>query len=1120
MSELEFTDKAPELPGRIAHGGYWRSLAVLLVGLTATALLTRYVKSMVDLGMQQDFDIVCSKIQTKVMERLKDHETILLSGAAFYDRNGGVSRQEWRRFIDQLNINQRFPGIQGIGFALLIPRQELGQHLQKIRAEGFPNYQVRPEGDREFYSAIVYLEPFTTRNLRAFGYDMLSEPVRRAAMERARDQNAPALSGKVTLVQETDQGVQAGTLMFVPVFRQGVPIGSVAERRAALLGWVYSPYRMDDLLRGIMQGENLDSERPIQLEIFDGGQINSERLLFDSRKGWHPAGTAGSLTVRSEFVSAGQRWTLQFTSTPRREFVMMDRATWSVLIGGVTVSLLLAGLHFSLLNTRFRAHRIAEQLTREITLKEMQFRAVADYTVGWEIWFGLDSKMLWVNPGVERITGYSPAEVLAMPDFVETLMEQKDRDSFIASFKLVGGVSAGDNRQYQCSRKDGTKFWLSASWQPILDQLGNPIGVRFSGRDITELKQVEANLLRANWVMEQANASISITDLRGAIIYVNAQFTADSGYTKDECVGKNPRFLKSGQTNPEVYRNLWTTLTKGDSWHGEFINRRKDGQIFLETEAITPLRDEEGKVTHYVGIKRNVSEERQMQTALKMTSDRLSLAVKAAGVGIWEFDVTNNQLIWDDQMCSLYGITQDQFAGVYEAWQQGVHPDDRKRGDEEIQSALRGEKAFDTEFRVVWPNGTIRNIRALAIVQHGAAGQPSRMVGTNWDITERKQSAIALHWNQQLLQLMSGASPLAYLVVDNRTDAIVYFNQRFCEIWNIEHLADRMRRGELKNADIIPACLAVLADVPAFAASCEPLQDESNRITLEDEIAFTDHRTIRRFSTQIRDAEDEYYGRFYIFEDITERKQHEAETNALLEKEKQVSETKTRFISATSHDFRTPMAAAMGSVDLLINHFEHLAPAKRLELLARINSSLRRMNVMLDEVLLLNRLEQRRIEVQLTPVNLEHFLRELIEEIRMGDREAHRFELRAPSDLGAFVADPNLLHHIFSNVFSNAVRYSQVGTLITVRLEADAERVQVAVQDQGIGIRAADRERIFEPFERGSNVGQILGTGLGLNIVKRMTEMIGGTIAVDSTEGHGSCFTLVFPRQPDSTARA
>lgn len=145
------------------------------------------------------------------------------------------------------------------------------------------------------------------------------------------------------------------------------------------------------------------------------------------------------------------------------------------------------------------------------------------------------------------------------------------------------------------------------------------------------------------------------------------------------------------------------------------------------------------------------------------------------------------------------------------------------------------------------------------------------------DITERKHLEAQLLWDQAFLRSMTSASPLAFFVVDNRTDAILYFNHRFCKIWGIEHLEESMQRGELKNNDIIPACIPLLADVAAFAESCKPLQTEDNRAVIEDEIAFVQGRTIRRFSTQIRDENDRYFGRLYIFEDVTERKRVEQE---------------------------------------------------------------------------------------------------------------------------------------------------------------------------------------------------------------------------------------------------
>jgi signal transduction histidine kinase len=204
----------------------------------------------------------------------------------------------------------------------------------------------------------------------------------------------------------------------------------------------------------------------------------------------------------------------------------------------------------------------------------------------------------------------------------------------------------------------------------------------------------------------------------------------------------------------------------------------------------------------------------------------------------------------------------------------------------------------------------------------------------------------------------------------------------------------------------------------------------------------------------------------------------------------------------------------MGSVDLLVNHFDRLAPPKRQELLDRITTSLHRMTEMLDDVLLLSRMDAKRVEVKLEPANLRYQLRSFIEEIRLGDRDAHAFDFQVSGDVENFSTDLNLLHHIASNLLSNAVRYSPAGSPIRVSLAGAPASVTLSVEDHGIGIPEKDRPRIFEPFERGSNVGNIKGTGLGLNIVKRMTEMLGGTIAVEPVVPTGSRFNLVLPRLP------
>jgi len=205
----------------------WLAWVLLSVGLIATIVATIYVKMDVEADTKREFDFACIKIQLMIDARMDAYAQILTSATAFFDASDKVTREEWHNFTMQQKLEQRLPGVQGIGFSLMIPRERLEQHIQEIRSQGFPDYNVKPEGDREIYTSIIYLEPFSGLNLRAFGYDMFSEPVRRMAMEWAMDLNVAALSGKVILVQETDQEVQAGTLMVCP----GVPKGDVNRDR-------------------------------------------------------------------------------------------------------------------------------------------------------------------------------------------------------------------------------------------------------------------------------------------------------------------------------------------------------------------------------------------------------------------------------------------------------------------------------------------------------------------------------------------------------------------------------------------------------------------------------------------------------------------------------------------------------------------------------------------------------------------------------------------------------------------------------------------------------------------------------------------------------------------------
>jgi len=334
----------------------WEVLSVLLAGLMITSLAVFYANMNRIENIKQHFLSDCNDIAVRLDVRFKAHAQLLRSSAAFFTASDTVTREQWKIFNESEEINRNMVGIQGVGYSIIIPKNKLKQHIQFFTEKGFTDYYVYPSGDREIYTSIIYLEPFSGRNLHAFGYDMFSEPVRRIAMELSRDSAFSVLSGKVLLVQETDEDVQAGTLMYLPVYKKGRRTTTVMERQSAIKGWVYSPYRMNDLMNGIIENWDSLNRNRIRLEVYDDENITDETLLYDSQKNDIEVNKSNLfLKLPIEFNS--KKWTLQFTSYDENLSILKGD-TLIIFISGIIISMLLSILTLMLINIRFRASQI------------------------------------------------------------------------------------------------------------------------------------------------------------------------------------------------------------------------------------------------------------------------------------------------------------------------------------------------------------------------------------------------------------------------------------------------------------------------------------------------------------------------------------------------------------------------------------------------------------------------------------------------------------------------------------------------------------------------------------------------------------------------------------------
>jgi len=474
-------------PARLNLRTAW---TVLVSGLIITAAATLYMKSSVESIAGRDFADHSGDIQKKITNRLDDHARILQSGAAFFHASDSATREEWRIFTRAQKLEEQLPGIQGIGFSLLITRKELTRHIQGIRKQGFPGYTLRPDGNREIYTSIIYLEPSSGRNMKAFGYDMFSEPVRRAAMEHARDTDNAALSGKVVLVQETGTEVQAGTLMFVPVYRKGMPVETRAQRRAAIYGWVYSPYRMNDLMQGILGGHDLEKEQ-LHLEVFDGSQPSSESLLYQNH-----AAKGRTLPPDARFTREipvnfnGHLWTLRFKDTGGGFFTVEYLRVWLTLAGGTLVTLLLFALIRTLLNSSYEAQHLVEALHESASLLKEAQRIGRLGSLDWNV----KTNELALSDEALEIFGFGKTKNKPALQELVNVVHPEDRGRVEKSLQLAASGGAKHDMEHRLVLSDGKVIHVQATAELFRDAEGKPVRLLGTIHDITERKRAEEKI--------------------------------------------------------------------------------------------------------------------------------------------------------------------------------------------------------------------------------------------------------------------------------------------------------------------------------------------------------------------------------------------------------------------------------------------------------------------------------------------------------------------------------------------------------------------------------------------------------------------------------------------------
>lgn len=556
---------------------------VLLGSLLLTALSTYYAVITAREKDQLRFESAIATTQNEIQKRFKTHIALLQAGTSLFAAKDEVSRQDFKIYVDHLKLPQQYPGVQGIGYSQRVQPAAKAALVAKMRQQGLTTFRLYPDNGTAETHAIIYLEPQDRRNQVAMGFNMFSEPHRRAAMSRARDTGQPAISQRVTLVQEISAVKQAGFLIYVPVYTTKQTPATITARQQALQGFVYSPFRAGDFIQGIF-GQELPNL--VNFQIYDGTTTNPEALLYRSSSA-DQTNRSARFRAQTTMDVVGQPWTMVFTSQPELEQSSEQRLIPLIILGGSLISLLLWLITRSQVMARLAAEQAAADLQQsELALRvsESRFQAFMNHNPAAAWITDSQGRFLYINPTShqlfalpEQVIGKSMHDVYST-DFADRLLQQIE--SVAVSQQVMRTIETAP-------RPDHSPGEFLVYVFPIEDNLGERLvgGVAI---DMTEQKrsqaereqlllQLEQNLAQMEAIIARMTEGLVVLDASGHLLLMNPTALQLHGYTDGQ---PEQRHLQELHQRFEL-RDLSGNVLTLAQWP---LSRALQGEMFADQE--------------------------------------------------------------------------------------------------------------------------------------------------------------------------------------------------------------------------------------------------------------------------------------------------------------------------------------------------------------------------------------------------------------------------------------------------------------------------------------------------------------------------------------------------------